>query len=131
MNKIFNYLNNFYQYLKTDKGLSQIALLPVFFSWYAVVLFQYENSFVRRYCLSSLIFTAYFFLFLMLGGIFSKVSNFGSIIANTFHFIGIIIYLLSCGFLIYSIKKEKNMVLLHERKPLAFLEKLLIENERP
>ena len=118
-------------YLRSDRGLSQIALLPLFFSWYPIILFHYENHFVRRFCLSSLIHTFYFFLFLALGGILSKIPTLGSIAANLSHILGIFIYLSGSIFLIYSVQKGKNMVLPYERRLLVLLESFLIEEERP
>ncbi len=124
-------LKQFLEHLKTDKGLSQIALLPLFFSWYPLVLFKYENPIIRKNCLYSITLTGIFFSCIVFGGIASKFPYFGSILANIIHFLGVIYYLGCSGFLIYSLQKEKNMVLPFGEKILKALETYLIEKERP
>ena len=124
-------LKQFLEHLKTDKGLSQIALLPLFFSWYPLVLFKYENPIIRKNCLYSITLTGIFFSCIVFGGIASKFPYFGSILANIIHFLGVIYYLGCSGFLIYSLQKEKIMVLPFGEKILKSLETYLIEKERP
>ena len=129
--QFIEYSKAFWAHLKTDVGLSQIALLPLFFSWYLVVLYKYENQFIRKNCLLSLIQTGFFFSFIAIGSIFTFVPGIGSILANLSHFLGIMLYLTTSGFLIYSLQKEKMMVLPFQRKFLSLLENFLKEEMRP
>ena len=121
----------FLLHLQSEKGLSQIAILPLFFCWYPIIVLKYENIRIRKNCLYSLILTSIFFLCILIGGIVSKFPYFGSILANIIHFLGIFYYLGTSGFFIYSLQKEKNMVLPFGEKILKTLETYLIEKERP
>ncbi len=124
-------LKQFLLHIQSEKGLSQIALLPLFFSWYPIIVLKYENITIRKNCLYSLILTSIFFICILIGGIVSKFPYFGSISANIIHFIGVIYYLGASGFFIYSLQKEKNMVLPFGEKFVKTLETYLIEKERP
>ncbi len=118
-------------HLQTEKGISQIALLPLFFCWYPIVVIKYENQIIRKNCLYAIVLTGIFFVCIISGGIASKFPYIGSILANFIHFLGVIYYLGCSGFLIYSLQKEKNMVLPFGEKALKTLENYLIEKERP
>ena len=131
INKYISNIRSFWNHLQTDKGLSQLALLPLFFSWYPIALSRYENLYIRKNCLISFLLTLFFFGFIALGSLLKFLPMIGSILANLSHLIGILLYLSSSGFLIYSLQKEKMMVLPFLRKPLQLLENFLIEKERP
>ena len=124
-------IKKFLFHLQTEKGISQFALLPLFFSWYPIIFLKYENPNIRKNCLYSLVLTGIFFSCILVGGIASKFPYFGSILANLIHFFGVIYYLGCSGFLIYSLQKEKTMVLPFGEKILKALETYLMENERP
>jgi uncharacterized membrane protein len=129
--KYISLIKSFWAHLHTEKGLSQLALFPLFFCWYPVVFSKYENEYIRKNCLVSFLLTLIFFGFVAMGSLLTLLPTIGSILANLSHLIGILLYLASSGFLIYSLQKEKMMVLPFLRKLLFLLENFLIEKERP
>ncbi|MCB1142379.1 MAG: hypothetical protein H7A24_00750 [Leptospiraceae bacterium] len=105
--------------------LSRIALTPIFFLWYPVLMISYENEKVRKDCITAMVLTAYFFLFLLLGGLLYWIPVIGTILANLFHFIGVIFYIGFSSFFIYSIKNEKKMVLKLINTPVSKIDSFL------
>jgi hypothetical protein len=112
-------------YLKTDQGKSLIALLPLFFSWQPVILYNFDNPVVKRNCLYSMLFTAYFFASLFISFILSFIPFIGQNIAGLIHLLGVLLYLSLSGFFIYSLLKEKNVVIAIVEKHLEHIQKFV------
>ncbi|MBK8395255.1 MAG: hypothetical protein IPL26_08440 [Leptospiraceae bacterium] len=111
--KYFLISKDYYQkvifFLKSEDGLRDIAILPLFFSWVPILIFKSENPVIKKSCLYSLLFSSYFFIFLFASMIANTIPFVGSLLANLLHFVGTTTYLgLSC-FFIYSYHRNKTL----------------------
>jgi len=96
-----------------------LACLPLYFSWYPVLYFYYENPKIRLYCLRSLINSLIFFCILIFSLIVSRLPVVGLVLGNFFHILGILIYLSFSFFFIYNLIKDKKIEIRYLEK-LAF-----------
>ncbi|MDX1957113.1 MAG: hypothetical protein SFU98_00990 [Leptospiraceae bacterium] len=107
-------------FLMTDIGKSFIALLPLFFTWQPVLIYNLDNELVKKNSIRGFLFTLYFFCSLVISFIVSYLPLIGQILAGIIHILGVGIYLALSGFFIYCLLKNKNMELemiaKHEQK---------------
>lgn len=98
-------------YILTDEAAKIFAVLPLFFSW--VPIFTWKRQFPEFVTISlySAINTCLFLLGLVLAQIFSFLPFVGLYLAATIHLLSILLYLGIGGFLIYSIRLQKTIVI--------------------
>ncbi|MEM7183968.1 MAG: hypothetical protein AAF518_23900 [Spirochaetota bacterium] len=97
-------------FFKSDKGLSFLALLPLFFIWVPILTWNSSKELVRKYCLYSCLFSMYFFAFLFFAFLFSLLP-FGDYLSPHIHLLGMIVYLSLSGIFIYSVLASKTIVI--------------------
>lgn len=119
-----------YKYLKSDEGLSYIALAPLLFSWLFVLSVNFEKPKVRESCLYSCIFSIYFFLLFLLSIIVDNIPFIGNTLANFFHLVAILTYFGLSLLFIYSLYKNKKVEIIPLKKHYTLLDNFLID-ERP
>ena len=95
----------------TDEAAKIFAVLPLFFSW--VPIFTWKRQFPEFVTISlySAINTCLFLLGLVLAQILSFLPFVGLYLAATIHLLSILLYLGIGGFLIYSIRLQKTIVI--------------------
>jgi Ni,Fe-hydrogenase I cytochrome b subunit len=113
--------NLFLDFLKTEKGLSILAVLPLFFTWLPVYHFQGEKENVRKACLYSLLFTGYFLLAVLVCDVLEKIPLAGAYISNGLHLLSILVYLSACFYSIYCALANKTLELGPLQKQYAFI----------
>ncbi|ABZ95807.1 Hypothetical protein LBF_3342 [Leptospira biflexa serovar Patoc strain 'Patoc 1 (Ames)'] len=98
-------------YILTDEAAKIFAVLPLFFSW--VPIFTWKRQFPEFVTISlySAINTCLFLLGLVLAQILSFLPFLGLYLAATIHLLSILLYLGIGGFLIYSIRLQKTIVI--------------------
>ncbi|MCB1175967.1 MAG: hypothetical protein KDK36_00170 [Leptospiraceae bacterium] len=109
----FQAIKNFIQ---NESNQIIFAILPLFFSWYPVLLYNYENKTVQKYSIYSFVNTLYFLGGLFICSLLAKIPLVGDFIASILHLGVILFYLGISGYLIFSYKKNKS-------NSLGFLEK--------
>ncbi len=111
---------------KEDRYQIIFACLPLYFSWYPVLYFYYENPKIRLYCLRSLINSLIFFCILIFSLVVSRLPVVGLFLGNFFHILGILIYLSFSFFFIYNLIKDKKMEFRYLEKLVFSLDNFLM-----
>lgn len=98
-------------YFLTDEAAKIFAALPLYFSW--VPIFTWKRQFPEFVTLSlySAINTCLFLLGILLAQVLSLLPFVGLYFAATIHLLSILLYLGIAGFLIYSIRLQKTIVI--------------------
>lgn len=97
------------EFLSKEDSYSFLASLPLFFSWLPILTWFQKSKLVRTYCLYSAINTCLFFVVLIFAQILSGLPYVGPILATLTHLVFVLIYLSISGFLIYSVRLQKNL----------------------
>lgn len=104
-----NIYKNIVTYVQSENGKIEIALLPLFFSWYIIYILFSESEKIRKACYYSFLYTIYFFSLFILSFILSKIPLAGSILGNFFHLLASLSYIGLSFFTIYLYRKNKTV----------------------
>lgn len=98
-------------YLLTDEAAKFFAALPLYFSWVPVFTWKRQIPEFVTISLYSAVNTCLLLLGLVLAQILSLLPFIGLYLAATIHLLSILLYLGIAGFLIYSIRLQKTIVI--------------------
>lgn len=98
-------------YLVTDEAAKIFAVLPLYFSWVPIFTWKRNLPEFVTVCLYSAVNTCLFLLGLVLAQVLSVLPFVGLYLAATIHLLSVLLYLGIAGFLIYSIRLKKTIVI--------------------
>ncbi|HMV42157.1 MAG TPA: hypothetical protein PK079_23235 [Leptospiraceae bacterium] len=109
LKRIKTYIDLGLNYVRSEEGMRDIAMLPLFFNWLPFLIFKSENLVIRKSAIYSMLFSFYFFACFLASMALNLIPFIGSVFANIAHLVGILAYLGLSGFFIYSYRRNKTL----------------------
>jgi hypothetical protein len=103
------YYEKTYNFLTSEEGMRDLAMLPLFFNWLPFLIFKSDVPSIRKSALYSMLFASYFFTCFVVSVFLNLLPFVGSTMANVTHLLGTITYLGLSGFFIYSYHRNKTL----------------------